>query len=79
MLGGACGLVGHYEAEDAAAGVALLREAQQLLVRAGVSRVVGPVNGSTWARYTNIDLQVGVTNPRHIVTASNDPARPVIK
>jgi MSHA pilin protein MshD len=35
--------------------------------------------GSTWARWTNIDLQVGTANPRHIVTASNDPARPVIK
>jgi MSHA pilin protein MshD len=35
--------------------------------------------GSTWARYTNIDLQIGTTNPRHIVTASSDPARPTLK
>jgi GNAT superfamily N-acetyltransferase len=48
---GRFGLVGHYEAWDAAAGVALLLEARARLARAGVARVVGPMNGSTWARY----------------------------
>jgi hypothetical protein len=48
---GRSGLIGHYEAADAGAGVALLKEAQQRLGAAGVERVLGPMNGSTWARY----------------------------
>jgi len=48
---GRSGLVGHYEAADASAGIALLKDAQQRLAAAGVERVLGPMNGSTWARY----------------------------
>jgi GNAT superfamily N-acetyltransferase len=48
---GRSGLIGHYEAADADAGIALLRHAQIRLAAAGVERVLGPMNGSTWARY----------------------------
>ena len=48
---GRSGMVGHYEAVDADAGVALLRRAQELLAAREVARVLGPMNGSTWARY----------------------------
>jgi hypothetical protein len=50
-VAGRCGLIGHYEAVDAGAGIALLRRAQERLARAGCRRVLGPMNGSTWARY----------------------------
>src|SRR5437660_524545 len=48
---GRSGLIGHYEAVDAEAGTALLRHACQLLAAQGADRVLGPMNGSTWARY----------------------------
>ncbi len=48
---GPSGLIGHFGARDADAAVALLREAASALVRDGVTRVIGPMNGSTWARY----------------------------
>lgn len=48
---GVNGLVGHYGARDAAAGVALLRAAAAALAADGATRVLGPMNGSTWARY----------------------------
>jgi ribosomal protein S18 acetylase RimI-like enzyme len=48
---GRSGLVGHYEAIDAAAGAELLATARERLAGLGVARVLGPLNGSTWARY----------------------------
>jgi ribosomal protein S18 acetylase RimI-like enzyme len=48
---GRSGLIGHYEASDTAAGVALLERARGWLGSSGVARVLGPMNGSTWARY----------------------------
>lgn len=45
------GIVGQYQAADATAGVALLREAQRRLSGAGAARVIGPMDGSTWASY----------------------------
>jgi hypothetical protein len=48
---GKSGLVGHYAAADAAAGVALLAAARAELARRGAVRVLGPMNGSTWRRY----------------------------
>ncbi|MCC7003675.1 MAG: hypothetical protein IT357_16070 [Gemmatimonadaceae bacterium] len=50
-VAGECGLIGHFGACDADAAVALLREAAATLVREGATRVIGPMNGSTWARY----------------------------
>jgi len=48
---GASGLVGHYEALDAAAGVALLARAAAILTARGAARVLGPMDGDTWHRY----------------------------
>lgn len=48
---GTTGMIGYFEATDEAAGVAVLRAAAQRLVDEGASRVIGPMNGSTWARY----------------------------
>jgi ribosomal protein S18 acetylase RimI-like enzyme len=48
---GDTGLVGHYDALEAEAGVALLGAARNELAAAGVARVLGPMNGSTWRRY----------------------------
>jgi len=48
---GPSGLVGHYEAVDPEGGVTLLRDACSTLARQGAVRVLGPMNGSTWARY----------------------------
>jgi GNAT superfamily N-acetyltransferase len=48
---GSSGLVGHYEALDRDAGVALLEAACRELGAAGAVRVLGPINGTTWARY----------------------------
>lgn len=48
---GRSGLVGHYEALDAEAGVELLRGSLAELARRGALRVLGPMNGSTWRRY----------------------------
>jgi GNAT superfamily N-acetyltransferase len=48
---GRSGLIGHYDALDAEAGAALLVHARDSLAREGAARVLGPMNGSTWARY----------------------------
>ncbi|TMQ72631.1 MAG: hypothetical protein E6K80_02310 [Candidatus Eisenbacteria bacterium] len=48
---GPSGLVGHYQAVDPDAGVAVLGVACRSLSARGVARVLGPVNGSTWGRY----------------------------
>ena len=46
---GRTGMIGNYEATDREAGVAVLREA--LRIPENVGRILGPINGSTWARY----------------------------
>ena len=48
---GESGLVGHYAATGADAGVALLLDATRRLRANGARRVLGPMNGSTWGRY----------------------------
>jgi GNAT superfamily N-acetyltransferase len=48
---GRTGVIGHYEAEDAEAGVDLLEAAGRALVSVAVERVVGPMDGTTWERY----------------------------
>lgn len=48
---GRAGIVGFYHALDYEAGVSILREAQRLCVEAGATRVLGPMDGSTWAGY----------------------------
>lgn len=48
---GVTGMVGHYDALEREAGIALLLHARQALAARGVARLLGPLNGSTWARY----------------------------
>jgi len=48
---GRTGMIGHYEALDHESGVALLRHGCDVLAGRGVDRVIGPINGGTWARY----------------------------
>jgi GNAT superfamily N-acetyltransferase len=48
---GRAGIVGFYHALDTEAGVALLGEAQRLCVVEGAAKVLGPMDGSTWAPY----------------------------
>jgi GNAT superfamily N-acetyltransferase len=64
---GPSGLVGHYEALDAEAGTALLAAAGRALAERRVLRVLGPINGSTWARYR---LALRPADP----VANEDPA-----
>ena len=48
---GASGMIGHYETLDGEAGTALLAHARERLAENGIPRVLGPMNGNTWARY----------------------------
>lgn len=48
---GRTGLIGHYESTDPGAAAVLLRDAVVRLRGAGVDRILGPLNGSTWGRY----------------------------
>jgi GNAT superfamily N-acetyltransferase len=48
---GTCGMIGHYEALERKAGIAILREAAARLRAAGAAEVLGPIDGSTWVRY----------------------------
>jgi predicted N-acetyltransferase YhbS len=45
------GVIGHYAAVNASAGVSLLEDACALLAGHGMTRAVGPMDGSTWRRY----------------------------
>jgi GNAT superfamily N-acetyltransferase len=58
---GRCGLIGHYEARSRSAGVAALADALQRLRAAGCRTVLGPMNGSTWARYRFALPDAGLT------------------
>ncbi|MDQ3556813.1 MAG: GNAT family N-acetyltransferase [Gemmatimonadota bacterium] len=48
---GISGVIGYYAATDEAAGAALLRHAACELAAEGAVRVLGPMNGSSWANY----------------------------
>jgi len=45
------GLIGHFEARDQAAALAVLADARGALFARGAARVLAPMNGSTWKRY----------------------------
>jgi len=51
LLTNGYGMIGHYEAKNAEAGKALLEHAAHFLRAEGAGKVIGPMNGSTWARY----------------------------
>jgi GNAT superfamily N-acetyltransferase len=59
---GISGLIGHYAATDGAAGAALLRRAAVKLAAEGAVRVLGPMNGSSWAEY-RLTLPAGDREP----------------
>ena len=59
---GPTGMIGHYEACDADAGVAVLRAAAGVLAGEGATGVLGPMNGSTWHRY-RLALPSAVDDP----------------
>jgi len=48
---GRTGVIGHYETVDRAAGTWLLVRGREWLVEHHARRVLGPMNGNTWARY----------------------------
>ena len=48
---GPTGMIGHFEARDLEAAVAVLEAAVADLGERGLRHVLGPINGSTWARY----------------------------
>jgi GNAT superfamily N-acetyltransferase len=51
VAGQPTGIVGHYHAEDAAAGAQMLEFACNRLQRQGCRLAIGPMDGSTWRRY----------------------------
>jgi len=67
---GLSGLIGHYAARNADAGVVLLHAATAALRDEGAQRVLGPMNGSTWSRYRL------VTAPQPDDESSNAPPQP---
>ncbi|HEY2954850.1 MAG TPA: GNAT family N-acetyltransferase [Candidatus Eisenbacteria bacterium] len=73
---GASGLVGHYEALEREAGVALLEDARRSLAAQDVARVLAPMNGSTWARYRlALPSQAGDAEfePAHFLAEPRNP------
>lgn len=76
---GPSGLIGHFGARDAEAAVALLRKAASTLVRDGATRVIGPMNGSTWARYRFVAAAASPeesNEPPYLSEPTNPPAYP---
>lgn len=51
LAGERLGYLGHFAADDAMAGAQLLRHALAALRAQGATRALGPIDGSTWARY----------------------------
>jgi len=48
---GTTGLIGQFASRHSGTGTALLRDTAHQLLARGATRVLGPMNGSTWARY----------------------------
>jgi len=76
---GLSGVLGHFVADDADAAERLLREASASLRVAGAARVLGPMNGSTWARYRFAlapDTPAGALEPPFLGEPTNPPDYP---
>jgi L-amino acid N-acyltransferase YncA len=71
---GASGLVGHYEALRRDAGMAVLAAACRALTERRVARVLGPMNGSTWARY-RLAQRANESDPPPFLAEPWNPAR----
>jgi ribosomal protein S18 acetylase RimI-like enzyme len=74
---GRSGLIGHFASQETEAGVALLRAASDLLRSRGVDRVLGPINGSTWARY-RLALPVAEREAESSPGGRAEPAAPFL-
>ena len=59
--GSPTGVIGHYDASDGDAGIAVLSRACEVLAAAGCTTAVGPMDGTTWRPY------------RFIVERGNEP------
>lgn len=69
-------ILGHYEARNAEAGIELLRRACAGAVETGSGRVVGPMNGSTWARYRLTLPPDPETDPAEVRPFLTEPQNP---
>lgn len=67
------GVIGHYEADEDRAGVALLQEAVSRLDAAGATLVVGPMDGTTWGRYRLALPTPGTGDPPPFLTEPVNP------
>jgi GNAT superfamily N-acetyltransferase len=67
------GVIGHYEADEDRAGVALLHEAVTHLGQAGAELVVGPMDGTTWGRYRLALPSPGADDPPPFLTEPVNP------
>lgn len=68
---GVSGWIGHYEAMGSEGGAALLQHACRTLADRGAVRVLGPMNGSTWARY-RLAIRPGLPNERRGTVSEED-------
>jgi GNAT superfamily N-acetyltransferase len=68
------GVVGHYAAADAPAGVSVLQHALERLRQAGLAQVVGPMDGNTWRSYRLV-TDPG-TEPPFFLEPTNPPNWP---
>lgn len=77
---GLSGLIGRYECSDREAGIELLRHACTTLVDRGAKRVIGPMDGSTWARYRLVlppdSAEAGANGPPFLGEPWNPPDYP---
>lgn len=76
---GTSGVIGHFAAFEAEAAVAVLRAAALALMQAGADRVIGPMNGSTWARYRLVAAAASAeeaNEPPYLSEPTNPPEYP---
>ncbi len=72
--GARTGVLGHYEASDEDAGMAVLSRACELLAGAGCTVAVGPMDGTTWRPYRFI--VEGGSEPPFFLEPQNPPGWP---
>lgn len=70
------GVVGHYEADDDEAGIALLEDAVARLAAEEAALVIGPMDRTTWGRYRLALPMPGNDPPPFLTEPVNPPAYP---
>lgn len=76
LHGATTGVVGHYEASDSGAGVAVLRDCVRRLQGRGCAHVVGPMDGTTWRSYrlvTKRSFEGMTEEPPFLMEPENPP------